>query len=226
MKIVRALFGNNLKNHFIKEIPTSPKYDEIVYVWGIDNLKYLESLGYQTRYMSDDTNVDYKYKLIALDLSYEEFGEILFLDWDVGTNLSLEQISSLELSSPCMPLYSYPKEYNHNNFMLNQQIKIYSWDLEDSYVIPNACFIYTKDFNLGKELLKIHHIFNFETLVEEFAFQVFCGNTLDEYIKRYDVPYLNGRGDEQIFKQDDKVWNTAKKLNTYIGEKKILFDHG
>ena len=89
----------------------------------------------------------------------------------------------------------------------------------------NACCITVKGFNLGKELLSIHEKYNFDTLVEEFAFKVFTNSTLDEYIEMYDSPYLYGRESSQYFWVDGKKVNTAKRLNEYIGKKQIKFIH-
>ena len=46
VKIVRALWGDI--NQFIDEIPKKPKYDEMVYVWGVENNEYLKKCGYNT----------------------------------------------------------------------------------------------------------------------------------------------------------------------------------
>ena len=49
--------------------------------------------------------------------------------------------------------------------------------------------------------------------------------SLDEYIKKYDVPYLNGRENSQYFLVDGVQVNTSRILNKYIGTKKLLFKH-
>ena len=218
MKIVRALWGDFLNNHR-DEIPQSPQLDEIVFVWGKENLEYIESLGYETIYVNDIGD-SFNLKLKALDLGHQMFGEILFLDWDCETDLKLETIRNLKLPSPCMPLYSYPKDYNDWD-MLHE----YSWDMNDMLVLPNACFIYTKDVNIGHELEKIVTKYKLVGLVEEFAMKIWSKCSLDEYIKKYDVPYLNGRDNSQYFVVNGEKVNTADKLNKYIGRKQILFKH-
>jgi len=228
MKIIRALWGGNRIGEIRNEIPLKPQHDEVVYVWGTENLEYLISLGYDTRYMVDSKTTEYSYeseyalKLEALDLAYQEFKEFLFLDWDC---INTKSIYGLEFNSPSMPLYSYPKDYIHPNTNLQKQLALYSWEFEDTYVIPNASCISVQGFNLGKELKSIHAEHNFNTLVEEFAFKVFTNCTLDEYIQNYDSPYLYGRESSQYFLVGGNKVNTAKKLNKYIGKKNIRFIH-
>ena len=219
MKLIRALWGD--KKEIKEEIPTKPD-DSVVYVWGNDNLNFLKSLGYKTRFVEDTLESDYKFKLISLDLGFQEFKECIFLDWDCK---QIKPIDNLEFNSPSMPLYSYPKEYEFSNPNITKQVKTFGWELDDFYVLPNACCITVKGFNLGKELLSIHKKYNFDTLVEEFAFKVFTNSTLDEYIEMYDSPYLYGRESSQYFWVDGKKVNTAKKLNEYIGKKQIKFIH-
>ena len=120
-----------------------------------------------------------------------------------------------------MPLYSYPSDYHPHWDM----VEACSWELDNIRVLPNACFIYTKDTNIGKELLDIVEEYGLEGLPEEFAMYLYANCSLDEYIKRYDTPYLNGREDYQTFVMEGVAVNTAKKLNKYIGKKEILFHH-
>lgn len=224
MKLIRALWGN--REDIRLEIPIQPRENEVVYVWGKENLKYLTSLGYDTRFVGDINNFEsewsYKLKLDAIDLAYQEFKEILFLDWDC---IQIKDIFGLEFNSPSMPLYSYPKNYTFDNPILKKQISLYSWEFENSYVLPNASYISVQGFNLGQELKKIHKRYKFNTLVEEFSFKVFTDCSLDDYIKNYDSPYLYGRESSQYFWVDGKKVNTAKKLNNYIGNKDIKFVH-
>ena len=75
MKLIRALWGD--KKEIKEEIPTKPD-DSVVYVWGKDNLDFLKSLGYKTRFVEDTLESDYKFKLISLDLGFKEFKECIF----------------------------------------------------------------------------------------------------------------------------------------------------
>ena len=225
MKVIRALWGDFLKHHK-EDIENSTRLDETVYVWGKENLEYLNALRYDTIYMGD-TSGSFELKLQTLDLAYKQFGEILFLDWDCKTELPLDAVKELRLPSPSMPLYSYPSDYHHplSSRPHWDMLQACSWEFHNSRVLPNACFIYTKDTNIGKELLDIVEEYGLEGLPEEFAMYLYANCSLDEYIKRYDTPYLNGRGDNQIFIVEGEAINTAKKLNNYIGKKEILFHH-
>ena len=151
----------------------------------------------------------------------------LILDWDCKTELPLDAVKELRLPSPSMPLYSYPSDYHHplSSRPHWDMLQACSWEFHNSRVLPNACFIYTKDTNIGKELLDIVEEYGLDGLTEEFAMYLYTNCSLDEYIKRYDTPYLNGRGDNQIFIVEGEAINTAKKLNNYIGKKEILFHH-
>lgn len=235
MKIVRALWGRRLEFHYSKEIPSKPMFDEVVYVWGRVNYEYLTKLGYNCRYQNDSLEQTFVYKLQALDLAHREFGEILFLDWDIKTPLLLDEILQLKFPNPCMPLYSYPKNYTFPGMeeKVKEDIVKYSWNLRDTDVIPNACLIYFRDFNLGKELIDIHNKYNFSTLIEEFAFYVWTNSTLDEYIDKHDCPHMYGRESDQTFPKwtivDGKPVNIKQKiiekLNNYIGPKESKFIH-
>ena len=90
MKIIRALWGDFLKHHK-EDIENSTRLDETVYVWGKENLEYLNALRYDTIYMGD-TSGSFELKLQTLDSAYKQFGEILFLDWDCKTELPLDAI--------------------------------------------------------------------------------------------------------------------------------------
>ena len=97
MKLIRALWGD--KKEIKEEIPTKPD-DSVVYVWGKDNLDFLKSLGYKTRFVEDTLESDYKFKLISLDLGFKEFEECIFLDWDCK---QIKSIDNLEFNSPSGP---------------------------------------------------------------------------------------------------------------------------
>ena len=91
MKFIRTLWGD--PKYFAKEIPKKPLFDEVVYVWGNDANDFLVKLGYDTILVSEDNPylTDYRtstygvyiLKLEALKLGIEQFGEVIFMDWDV-----------------------------------------------------------------------------------------------------------------------------------------------
>ena len=242
MQIVRTLFGSRTHNliyenkkwkEVINEISDVPKYNEVVYVWGKENLNYIQKCGYDYRYVSDNTDFDFKYKLETLKLAYEEFEEVLFLDWDVESELSETEIKNLSFPNPCMPLYSYPKDFDFGVMppKTSEDIENFSWKLNDNIlVVPNACLIYFKGFDLGSELISLHKKYNFSTLIEEFAFYKWTNCDLDKYINEYDCPHMNGRPDESKPFLIERSFgfeevNTTIKLNNFIGKKTIHFKH-
>ena len=103
MKLIRASWGD--KKEIKEEIPTKPD-DSVVYVWGKDNLDFLKSLGYKTRFVEDTLESDYKFKLISLDLAFKEFKECIFLDWDCK---QIKSIDNLEFNSPSIHFILIPK---------------------------------------------------------------------------------------------------------------------
>ena len=229
MQIVRTLFGDNL-DFFKEEIPTQPQFNEVVYVWGKKNLEYIKQLGYKYRFVEDTNHFDFVYKLHTLNLAYKEFKEVLFLDWDVETNLTEQQIKELEFPNPCMPLYSYPNKFQFGDKKeTSKQLEEYSWKLGNTNVLPNACLIYFNGFNLGSLLEEVHKEHKFDTLIEEFSFQHWVSCTLDEYIELYDCPYMYGNEESVVYLHgsllsSEKV-NTSKELIAYIGDKERLFYH-
>ena len=56
IKVIRIVFGN----FDISNIPITPQFNEIVYVWGKENRDNLKNMGYQTILMNRDI-FDYKY---------------------------------------------------------------------------------------------------------------------------------------------------------------------
>ena len=86
VQIIRALWGDY--ENYVDDIST-PKYNEIVYVWGEENDRYLKSFGHNTKLVSKnkceycDINNQFIQKLQSFKFAEDEYGEFLFLDWDV-----------------------------------------------------------------------------------------------------------------------------------------------
>ena len=169
-------------------------------MWGKENLEYLNVLRYDTIYMGD-TSGSFELKLQTLDMGYKQFGEVLFLDWDCTTHLTLDKIKQLQVI-----IYSYPSDY-------------YEWELDKSSKVLSTLRIGTWERTLrycrGKGI---------RGFVKSSSMFLYI-SSLDEYIERWDTPYLNGRRDDQIFIVDGETVRSAKKLNKYIGKKEILFYH-
>jgi hypothetical protein len=204
-------------------------------VYGTENQNFLNSLGYKTILVSEKSSVYDKnlleHKLDVLSLGYQNFGEVLFLDWDIKLLKPLDHNFISNLKSPSMPIYSYPKEYHEymkEDIEFIKQMKKYSWEWGDALVLPNASFMYVNDFDLGKELKEIHRRNNFHTLVDEFSFFVYCNCTMEEYIKKFNSVSLFGRSDTQMFRLNDDWVNTSSLLNSHISstvDMDVYFEH-
>lgn len=246
VKFVRALWGNY--KFFIKEIPQKPMFNEIVYVWGLDNLKYLSDLGYNTKLVSENP-LTYKkeiekfnHKIDCFQLASEEYESFIFLDWDVFLFKPIDDdfYKSLDDKSFAAPLYSYPKKFIelsntlndfNANLWVNEQIsrmKTYAWEYDDLIVLPNAGFFYCYDKSVPKLLRKIVNENNILTLVEEFAIFVLSDCDLETYIKTYEPSQMYGKPDEDVFVLSNIKQECAKKLNEHIStiiKKDIYFKH-
>ena len=116
LKIIRTWWGNH-QNKMV-EIPRSPIFNnEIVYVWGEDNLIKIRKKGYDCVLVEEDglfnheSNV-YGKKLQALDMGLKDFGEVLMLDWDchLGKPFDDDFYYMLSQKPTQVPLYAHYKE--------------------------------------------------------------------------------------------------------------------
>jgi hypothetical protein len=87
--VIRALWGNSEAS--IKEVLPTPVFEnEVVYVWGLDNKKLLDSRGFKTVLMNDEITdpkystreTQFYHKLLVIQRAGEMFDEFIFLDWD------------------------------------------------------------------------------------------------------------------------------------------------
>lgn len=229
IKVIRVVWGNfNISN-----IPTTPQFNEVVYVWGRENRDNLKSLGYDTILMSRD-NLDYKYahpkyqfihKLIGISTSMKTHSKVLFLDWDCFLVKELDNnfFSSLESKTLLAPIYSYPKSdyqtiYDNADEWHELQSNLlnkFSWDIDDMFVIPNAGFIYISDNTIANTLLELANDKNLTTMVEEFSLYCLTNTTIDSYIDTFHPNCVYGKSDNSI-------------LNDYVNSKldmNIYFEH-
>jgi len=117
--IARAFWGNS--EHTRKEVPPVSIFEnEVVYVWGKDNQKFLADRGYNTLLMHVDitdprystSTTQYFHKLEVFREAEERFGEFIFLDWDCYLVRPLDQqfYDMLLAKETQMPLYAYNNE--------------------------------------------------------------------------------------------------------------------
>lgn len=212
VKFIRAVWGNM----DLSIIPQTPQYNEVVYVWGIENKLQLDSMGYNT-ILCDRNKLNFKYtsflyqfihKLIAIEKASKSFSKILFLDWDYNLckNLDDDFFNYINTKTFLAPIYEYDiNESNYSNndfesFEYNQieSIKKYSWLKDEKYIIPNAGFIYISNSNIGTELLEIAKNQNLKTLIEEFAIQIWSNCNLENYIQNFHPKVCFGRNESNI----------------------------
>ena len=256
-KFIRAFWGN-LDNfnqrHKIEINNTSKNKDlsEMVYVWGDKNCNYIKSLGFEVTKMSDketefgfdflyDSDVYMIHKLEAIKKGIDQFGSVIFLDWDCNQikkidSLFFEMIEQQDLGIQ-MPLYSYPKNYKEIIFKEWKEIpdkereyvtkqdeflKKHHYVLNDNFITPNAGFIYCSDSKIIDDILLVNKEFDIKIATEEMAFTEYSKkkcNTLKDYIVRYEPLVCNAKY-ESHFNQ--------KELNTYIStfiKKDLYFIH-
>jgi hypothetical protein len=229
VKVVRVVWGSfNISN-----IPTTPQYNEIVYVWGTENRNNLKSLGYETILMSKDS-LDYKFthptyqfihKLIGIETSMKDYPKILFLDWDCNLVKELDDnfFNQIIDKKILAPIYSYEKSdyeviYDRANDWYELQSNLlnkFSWEYAGKFVIPNAGFIYISDGDIATKLLNLAKDINITTLIEEFSLYCFTNTTLELYIDEYHPKCLYGN-------------STNVTLNEYVDSKldmDIYFEH-
>jgi hypothetical protein len=255
MKFIRCLWGNLNDNNIIKEeILYSNKYikklNEIVYVWGIDNEKFLKYLGYNTKLLSINEseygshfyyNYDtfFLHKLIALQHAIHDYNEIVFLDWDLRQIHDIDDyflhLLRTKNSNLQIPLYSYPNNYldiiknNNNNHYIEKFAEIQhrnmvnnNYKFENDFVFPNTGFVYCNDFNVVDELIKIHNILDGQVLTDEISVLIYS----KKFCNSLD-DYINKFEPLVCYGKRNSSFN-QKKLNDYIDSilnKKIYFIH-
>lgn len=244
MQIVRALW--NSYEGFKNEIPLTPLYDEVVFVWGIENEKYLKNLGYKTILVSqnnavyNDTTIHFLHKIECFKKAGEQYNEFLFLDWDIKQIKPLDEIffSLVRKKNISAPLYAYPKQYveyysSTNEFYTWEKqcainLKKYSWQYEDMFILPNASFVYVSNNEIIKEMESIIYNNNLNTLIEEFLLFNLVNCTLDEYICNHEPLVLYGRPYNHSFVFKNKIFEVFKQTQSIISQKikkDIYFEH-
>jgi hypothetical protein len=244
-------FNQRHKNEII-HVSKKSKLNEVVFVWGLVNYEFIKSLGFECILMSKmatEYGEDYLYdsdkymlhKLVSIKLGIELFDKVIFLDWDCHQlkpidNTFYDLINERD-GNIQMPLYTYPKNYSQivlnewkdipskeKEYVLKQQhyLEKYNYSWENSFVTPNAGFIYCSDSNVIDELILINETQKIGIASEEMSFveytKMFCTN-LEDYIKRFEPLVCNGKF-ETHFNQKD-----LNKFITQIIKKDLYFIH-
>lgn len=237
VQVVRVLWGDIESNYSMKdEIPLTPLFDEIVYVYGEKNKQYLDSLGYKSVLVSPNYNEWHGrqqaiHKLEALTYAEKDFGKFLLLDFDLAEIKPIDDKfwDYLDKFEFACPIYGFPSQWlevdkTHNTQfdtetrrMHSEQTKKYGWKYLDNYVIPNAGFVYSTIPNFGEDTKRICLENDLVVNLDELAFAKYFDMDLETYIKNHEPPQLHGRSSEVAFEVDFKThknhYPTFKEIN-------------
>jgi hypothetical protein len=253
MKIIRALWGNSeyVRNE-IPKIPMFGD-NEIVFVWGLENKVILDNFNYESILVSDEIT-DYEYnshllhfahKLKAISIAESFMSEFLFLDWDITLAKEIDDNFYQQIRSgnniQC-PLYAYHGKYRQDvesyhrrnkTFSLDldsflyhhiQNLEKYHWKLKDIKVLPCFCFFYVNDIKIGKTLLNIMENNGIVACIEEFAFQLYCDCSLDQYIDKYEPTVIRGKEkDKNLVGMTKAITEINSYINTKVNKDIYLF---
>ena len=234
-RIIKTIWGNI--DYVKQEVEGKFKFpNEIVYVWGSDNQQYLKDLGYETILVSSENmnplyntlSKMYYHKLEAIIEADSTFENYILIDWDTYTEKKLDQefIKLLNNKSEIQcPLYSLPISFydeiskvdmdnNYFDFFTNQNILIpkYSWNLNDSRVIPNFSFFYSRNAKIGKKLMQISKEENILSNIEEFSLYKLVDCSLEKYIENHEPVVAIGQTHDSL----NIVQKSLDELNSFI----------
>lgn len=241
MKIIRALWGDNVKAH--TEIPPVSLYNEIVYVWGEKNEKFLKDRGYITRLITKHDPIDIVptnallRKLFMLEYALEEFDEIFFLDWDCQILRPLDDtfysyLREKETQCPIYaqaldPLESYKEivpKITELDIAYDEGFRKYSWKKDNMLISPNFGCFYTRNKSIGKEMVKIAIDHNMIGCGDENAMFVYANCTLEEYIERYTPKFMLGVS-RKMYNKELHISRLQNEFNDYLASKLELDEY-
>jgi hypothetical protein len=213
IKFIRCLWGD------FDEIIPEPILDEVVYVWGQENQDKLVSRGFECVLVSEEkiqypNHLDkFKHKLDALKYGVNDFGRVIFLDWDVTMVKPIDDkfYTYFYGKEFMMPTYSYPVEYMdmsdfYYDLIANEWVKsqifdmnMFGWKMDNNIILPNAGFIYCDGIDVINKLINITDKWELKTLIEEFAAFIYSNSSLDDYILNYEPTVIFGREEDHLF---------------------------
>jgi hypothetical protein len=143
----RAKMDNDIK----LQLMTKPNVDFTTYVFGKDNLKFLEDKGVTKLRLLDDKPIlwdmetqQFRHKLEVFDKAMEEYDEIVFLDWDTYMIKDVpfdfwDQLKKKQKIQALLRMYHRRKAL---------------WRKSEKRKVPCASFVYFADKNITEELIK------------------------------------------------------------------------
>lgn len=209
MRFIRAFWGD-LDHHDgrhrkeIENIAKGERLNELVYVWGKENEKFIQSYGFETKLISDNPseygsdyleNCDtfFKHKLMAIKYGVESYPDgAIYLDWDMVQQKPIDSNFYSQLVNPFyVPLYCFPFDYK--DIVLNEWVDIsetdrkyvikqhdiiskYNFIFNENFVIPNASFVFCRDVNIINEIIRINDEEDIDIISDETAIMVYFKN--------------------------------------------------
>jgi hypothetical protein len=220
--------------------------NQMVIVWDKPNADLMEKLGYPYHYMGEsnkfDAGLNFLHKLIALETAMDLYDEILFLDWDCLAQKSLDNnfFKILRSKGPIqMPLYFYGGEIISRVKLTdpskNEGAKYFvdlmnyitgnpNWKFRDGFAVPNTGFVYCRDKEFFKKILKIQKSESISTNIEEICSMIYFNEfieSIDSYIEKIEPTVCFGKDDGDMLGEQVYLNRyTDSKLN-----KDIYFIH-
>jgi len=245
-------YDNGKYKKEILNIANTSNLNDYVYVWGEENYKFIKSLGFDAELITktptefgDDflknSDTFFFHKLDAVKRGCDSFGSVVFLDWDTRQLKDIDKLffDLLYVQDKYiqMPLYVYPKNYIElvldgwkdipskvEKYLYKQvnglQKHHFSWN--NSWVTPNAGFIYCSDSKVIEKLFLLCEKLNINVASEEMSMveysKKYCTN-VEQYIKRFE-PIVCSAKDNLHFNQSD----LNKEIDLHI-DKNLYFIH-
>lgn len=185
MQVIRSYWDDNNSTDVWNQIPETPLYNDVIYAFGEKNEERLQELrdrGYDVRHILQDLYNEqgnmYGRKLVALTLGLTDFEEVLMLDWDcVPVKPIDDKFMEYMAEKPVqVPLYMQP----------NQNPYDCSYEFNGAYAQPNFGFVYSRDRDLGRQLLEHAVFYGLEGMIEEWAMYIYAVPTdIENYIGMY-----------------------------------------
>jgi hypothetical protein len=188
-RFIRAFWGDldHHNGHHRKEIENTSKgedLNELVYVWGKENEKFIKSFGFETKLVSEspyeygskyfeESDTFFKHKLMAIKYGVESNKDgTIFLDWDMVQQKPIDSNFYNKLHSNFLvPLYSFPTDYKDivlkewkdisetdRKYLIkhHEVIEKYHWKFNNDYIVPNTSFVFCNDIKIIDEIIRIN----------------------------------------------------------------------
>lgn len=235
IQIIRALWGWE-REKLSSEIPTKPIFEnEVVYVWGEYQHKYLLNLGYNCIYVGDEvSNYPFNHlthKVESFDLAFKDFENFLYVDWDVKIVKPLDEkfwksFENQLFSSSLYPFhknfllqdYDWPTAWHHL-FKMNVKYYDLGWKLEESLILPNCGLTYFSKESYDLYMFSRKKYPYLMALPDEFLLYLMSECDLDTYLTCYTNTVMFGKNGEDFPNQNKDFIQLCKWFNSYVEDK-------